>query len=322
MAAAPAHVAINGAAACPNRTVLLSSPGRIYRVTTDGALHVIAGNGVTGVNGDGGSALAAQVWPAGPIACDAQGITIFADNARIRRIDTHGIVTTVAGDGLPVGSAVNGVAAQTPLDIVGGIAIDSGGSIYFSEPNSNRVRVVKTDGTVALFAGTPSTDPADSGDGGPAITASVWSPSFLAVDPIGNVYIAEATKSIQSLRIRKVTPSGVISTILGGAPSTSAPVDGQSANSAYLYSFTSMAIDAGGNLYIGTASPAGVFAAFGSVRMAFSTSFRVLQEMFRQLTAREPYTSGRKPALACRRCPLTDPRPHSPDSPRLNFPIA
>src|SRR5207244_1326217 len=111
----------------------------IRRIRTDGAIETLAGNGITGFSGDGGPALnAALNKPALP-KFDAQGNLSSADtsNFRIRRGDSRGIITTIAGNGVPfqTGMDLEGPALSLSLNSIGDLAVDPGGNVYFTTAN-------------------------------------------------------------------------------------------------------------------------------------------------------------------------------------------
>lgn len=151
-----------------------------------------------------------------------------------------GIITTYVGPGLPIMGAL---ATTQALDTPTSVAPDGAGGFYVVSQYQNRVYRVAADGRLSLAAG--SGVAGFSGDGGPATAAQLNSPSGVAVDAAGNLYIADAKNN----RIRKVTASGVISTVAGngaygfsgdGGPATAAQLDGPYA----------VAVDSTGSLYI------------------------------------------------------------------------
>jgi sugar lactone lactonase YvrE len=149
------------------------------------------------------------------------------------------LITTYVGPQLPVSG--NPVLNQA-IDVPSAVVPDGAGGLYVVSTNQNRVYEVAADGTLRLVAGSSY---GFSGDGGPATDARLASPSGLALDSMGNLYIADSGNH----RIREVTTDGVITTIAGtGTAGLSG--DGGPATSAQLSSPTSLALDADGNLYI------------------------------------------------------------------------
>jgi uncharacterized protein (TIGR03437 family) len=215
---------------------------RIRKVTPGGTITTVAGDAVERYSGDGGPATAASLWRPSGVAVDAAGNIYIADyqNSRIRKVTPGGTITTVAGGGTG-GDA--GPATAASLNGPGGVAVDAGGNLYIADTDNNRIRKVTPGGTITTLAG--NGQQGYSGDGGPATLASLKTPEGVAVDAVGNLYIAD----YQNKRIRKVTPAGVITTVAGnGAYKCSG--DGGPATAASLYSPMDVAVDAAGNLYI------------------------------------------------------------------------
>lgn len=218
-----------------------------------GIITTIAGNGSAGFFGDGGPATKAQLeYPAG-ICFDSAGNLYIADlyNNRIRKVDTTGIINTVAGNGNSDLSVVDGVAAtasvvESPHDLT----FDSAGNLYIAE--DDRIRKVDTSGIIHTIAGLTTKTPGFTGDGGPATAAEISGPLGMVFDQAGNFYFADN----QNLRIRKIDTGGIISTYAGIKGNASTPiVDGGPATSAYIGNPLGLVMDAAGDL-IFTASPA------------------------------------------------------------------
>jgi len=243
----PSNIAVDEAG-----NLYVSSDHRIRKVDTDGIISTIAGNGIAGYSGDGGPATLSQFYFPGGIMVDNLGNLYVADtyNHRIRKIDTDGIVTTVAGDGSEGCSGDGGSAVEAqflkPVDI----AIDNLSNLYISSAGCNRIHKVDTHGIITTVAGGNYwADYKTHGDGGTATEASLDWPTDITVDSIGNLYIADSLNNI----IRKVDTDGIITTVVGdSAKSLSGDFsgDGNVATSARLSNPTSVAIDSTGNLYI------------------------------------------------------------------------
>lgn len=152
------------------------------------------------------------------------------------------IITTVAGSGRPLFGA-GGPATNVNLGNVQEGAVDGAGNVYVSDLSHNMVYKVTPTGTLTVVAGNGT--PGFSGDGGQATNAQLQSPSQLAFDSAGNLYIADSS----NYRIRKVTPAGVITTI-AGRDTGPAPTDGALATSVYICDPSGLAIDANDNIYI------------------------------------------------------------------------
>ncbi len=214
-----------------------------------GVITTVAGNGSNSSTGDGGAALSASFHPNG-LTIDSQGNIYIADLAKsvIRKVNTAGIITTVAGIGN--GSTVfNGDGGQATGATIylgsnhNGIAVDRNGNLYIADPGHHRVRKVDTSGIITTVAGIAKLG--FSGDGGPATLASLWSPSGVAVDNAGNLYIADSSNA----RIRKVDGNGIITTVAGNGAFASTG-DGGQATAAALFLPMSVVTDNAGNLYI------------------------------------------------------------------------
>lgn len=194
---------------------------RLRRVEADGTITTIAGDGridgawtccLAGFSGDGGTATAAQLWSPGGIALDSAGNLFIADerNHRVRRVTPAGVITTVAGTGLPGYSGDGGLATAAQLNHPSGVSVDAAGNVFVADDLNARIRRVATNGTITTFAGTGQQGL--GGDGGPANAAQLFRPRSVAVNSAGDVFIAEAGNQ----RVRKVT-AGVITTIFIGS---------------------------------------------------------------------------------------------------------
>ncbi|HEX5227825.1 MAG TPA: IPT/TIG domain-containing protein, partial [Bryobacteraceae bacterium] len=180
---------------------------RVRRVTPAGIIDTVAGTGNGNFSGDGGPAKSAGVSP-NAVAVDATGNLFIADGSgRVRKVDTHGIINTVAGGGRANGNNIGdgGPALQAYLPYPRGIAVDAVGNIYISEYFDNLVRKVDTNGIIHTVAGggTNGNNPGGNGigDNGPATSAVLSGPAGLWVDAAGNLYIADSSHG----HVRKVT---------------------------------------------------------------------------------------------------------------------
>jgi uncharacterized repeat protein (TIGR02543 family) len=173
---------------------------RIRKVATDGIISTVAGNGSSGFSGDGGPANAASIGFSPGIALDASGNLYIADmdNHRIRKV-SGGIITTIAGNGGMGYSGDGGPATSAALSSPYGIAVDPSGNVYFVD-GASFVRKIATNGTISTVAGRNATG--FGGDGEAAISALLNSPSGLAIDPSGRIYIADYFND----RIRMLSP--------------------------------------------------------------------------------------------------------------------
>ncbi len=228
-----------------NLYAALGSGFEVQRITPGGTVNTVAGGGAGGVLGDGGSALNAGLGSPNGIALDTAGnlyIAEFATN-RIRRVDIKGTITTIAGTGTAGYSGDNGPATSAQIYQPFQIAVDNNGNIYVADYGNSRIREITPDGTIKTVAGTGVRG--YTGDGGAAINAQLFSPTGVAVDAAGNLYIADTGNS----RIRKVnTMTGVITSIAGNGNFTFSG-DGGAATIASLNGPSNLAFDSSGNLY-------------------------------------------------------------------------
>ncbi len=221
---------------------------RVRRVdATTGIITSVAGNGSFAFGGDGGPALSASFRNGRGVIVDGAGNIIIADfgNLRVRRVDAAtGFITTMVGTGAfcnagPCGDG--GPAAAAPI-FPFGFAFDLSGNLLISDQGTGRIRKVdKTTGIITSVAGTTR---GFSGDGGPANAAQMDSPSGIALDASGNLYIADQRNN----RVRKVDSStGIISTI-GGNGTFGLSGDGGLAVNARLAFPTWVVLDAQGGV--------------------------------------------------------------------------
>jgi streptogramin lyase len=238
----PHGVAVDSAG---NVYVADSVNNRIRRVDPAGIITTFAGRG-RGNGGDGGPAKDALLADPKTMSMDPHDNLYFVDdgNDTVRRIDIHtGIITTVAGTGLPGFSGDGGPATHAAMKQPKGVWVTPAGDIYIADTDNNRVRHVDTSGTITTVAGTGAAG--FSGDGGPAKNAKVHDPRGVAVDSAGNVYIGEE----KGQRIRKVDTAGTITTVAGtGVGGYSG--DGGPATQARIRNLRGIAVDSLGQLFI------------------------------------------------------------------------
>jgi sugar lactone lactonase YvrE len=228
---APTAVALDAAG---NLYIAETNTSRIRKVNlATGVITTFAGTGNAGTSGDNGAATAAELSAPTGIASDATGDVFIADsgNNRIRRIDgTTGLITAFAGTGTNGSSGNQGYATLAELADPQGIALDDAGRLYIADTGNNMVRMVDPiTGVITSVAGNGT--PGFSGDTGVAISAKLSTPSAVAVDSAGDLYIADTVNN----RVRKVYAStGIIETIAGsailgnsgdGGPATDASLD-------------------------------------------------------------------------------------------------
>ena len=207
-------------------------------------INTIAGNGTEGYIGDGGAAIAAELYYPYGVAVDGNGNVYIADeyNNRIRKVSAAGIITTVAGNGTAGYSGDGDTATLAELNHPVGVAVDGSGNVYVVDGQNQCIRKVSVTGIITTIAGNGTSG--YSGDGGPATAAELWYPIAVAVDVSDNVYIAD----YGSNRIRKVSAAGIITTIAGNGTAGYSG-DGGAATSAELYNPVGVAVDGSGNVY-------------------------------------------------------------------------
>ena len=209
----------------------------------DRIIETVAGGGSVG---DGGPAAAAYLRLPWGVAVDGSGNLYIVDrgNQRIRKVDSAGGISTVAGDGIYGSGGDGGPAVAARWTGLRGVAVDGSGNLYIADTYTNRIRKVDADtGFISTIAGDGTRG--FGGDGGPAVAAQLNHPRNVAVDGAGNLYIADASNH----RIRKVDAAGVISTIAGDGMRGFGG-DGGPAAAARLTSPRNVAPDGAGNLYI------------------------------------------------------------------------
>jgi sugar lactone lactonase YvrE len=166
-------------------------------VASTGVIETIAGDGTAGFAGDGGQATSAELNQPSGLAVDWEDNVYIADtrNNRVRIVTAAtGVIATLAGSGMAGFSGDGGAALTAELSGVSGVALDAAGNLYVSDAGNARVReVVAATGLIATVAGDGTAG--FSGDGGLATGAELALPQGVAVDPAGNLYVADATES-------------------------------------------------------------------------------------------------------------------------------
>jgi sugar lactone lactonase YvrE len=183
---------------------------RIRRIDPNGIVSTFAGSGAGPFGGDGGPATQAKLYIPLSISLDPADNLYFADtgNDRIRKVDTNGIITTIAGTGTSGFSGDNGPATNAQIICRHGLAVDRRGNVYFSDQANHRLRKISTTGVISTIAGDGKE--ALGGGGGPATAASLKFPDGVAVDHAGNLFVTD------NARIRRIDTNGVILTVAGG----------------------------------------------------------------------------------------------------------
>lgn len=215
---------------------------RIRKVTPDGTISTVAGDGNGGNRGDGGPALNAG-FRANALVVGKEGSLYLSDrdSRRIRKVSSDGMITSVAGGNVP--AAREGAALATEIWDPIGMAEDAQGNLYVSDQDADVVYKLTPAGQVVRVAGTGNGG--SSPDGGPAREASLSGPAGLALDKSGNLYIAEQYNN----KVRKVTPDGTITTVAGNGDGGNAGDNGPAIDAELDYP-TGVAVDAAGNVFI------------------------------------------------------------------------
>jgi sugar lactone lactonase YvrE len=209
----------------------------IRYISPQGTVTTIAGNGKVGFSNTADSVTFNE--PSG-VAVDNSGDVFVADrgNSAIRLITTTGTVVTFAGNG--AAGFANGTGTSAMFSNPAGVAVDGAGNVYVADVGNNAIRkIVAKSALVSTFAGTGVRGSAD----GAATAATFNQPAALAVDAVGNVYVADTYNN----KIRKITPQGLVSTFAGSGSPGSANGAGAAAS---FNQPTGIAIDASGNIYV------------------------------------------------------------------------
>ncbi|MBD1392952.1 NHL domain-containing protein [Mucilaginibacter glaciei] len=224
----------------PQKLYLNSAMNPLLPVNSGGAIpdatyksvSTLAGNGLSGAS-DGIGAMATFDSPIG-IVSDKKGNVYVADsnNGRIRKVTIDGTVTTLAGSvlGFADGTALS--AKFTPS----GIALDAAGNLYVADKGNNRIRKITPAGLVTTLVGNGNPSSLD----GFGITAGLRYPSSVTIDAAGNLFVVEA----ETLKIRKVTPDGRVTTIVNSGLQNSSYTSGS------VFETIGIVTDKSGNIYV------------------------------------------------------------------------
>jgi sugar lactone lactonase YvrE len=224
---------------------------RVYQIDSTNWMSVYAGTGEAGLGGDSVWARNAQLASPAGLASDAAGNLYIADtnNHRIRRVSSGGVMVTIAGTGTAGYNGEGVVAASAQFARPVGLAIDGAGNLYVADSANHRVRkIAGATGAVTTIAGTGTAGFA--GDGGAGASAQLSLPTGVAVDSLGNVYIADS----KNHRIRKVAAGNGVITTVAGTGAAGFAGDGGAATAAQLNEPKDVAVDSAGNVYIADSS--------------------------------------------------------------------
>ncbi|QNP66223.1 RICIN domain-containing protein [Streptomyces genisteinicus] len=218
---------------------------RVRKITADGTISTVAGNGTPGFAGDGGPATAARLnLPLG-VAVDGTGAVYVAEyhNHRVRRIAADGTISTVAGTGAAGFRGDGGPATSALLNRPYSVDVDGAGALYVADAENHRIRKIAADGTISTVAGDGTAGFA--GDGGPATAARLNLPLGVAVDSTGALHIADH----RNFRVRTVAADGTIGTAAGTGTTGFAGDEGPAAE-AQLSNLYGLAVDCVDALHI------------------------------------------------------------------------
>jgi len=214
----------------------------IREVGTNGIITTVAGNGTIGYAGDGGAATNAQLNYPNGVAVDARGDLFIADanNSVIREVNSNGIITTVAGNGIGGYSGDDGAATNAQLSYPHSVAMDASGNLFIADTFNSVIREVNSNGIITTVAGN-----GDWGFAGAATNAQLSYPNGVAVDTAGNLFITDNGNNV----IREIETNGIITTVAGNGTNGYAG-DGGPATGAELNYPSGIAVDATGHLFI------------------------------------------------------------------------
>ena len=217
----------------------------IRKVSTNGVITTVAGNGTEAYSGDGGTATNASLSGPLGVALDRAGNLYIADsyNNVIRKIGTNGIISTVVGNGSADYLGDGGAAPSASLNVPFAVVVDGAGNLYIADSYNDVIRKVGTNGIINTIVGTNGAG--YSGDGGAATNASLNQPRSIALDARGNLLVADTLNGV----VRNVGTNGIITTV-AGVGSMGYSGDGGAATNAYLNGPSGIVLDAHGNLLI------------------------------------------------------------------------
>jgi len=229
-----------------NPLILDTFDSCVRRLNSDGTLTTVAG-GVYGFSGDNGPAVGAGLSSPSAIAVDASGNWYIADsNAnRVRKVDTSGKITTIAGSAATTYGGDGGDATSAGVPYPTGVAVDPSGNVYIAEPNDYVVRKVDTLGKISTVAGNGTYGP-PAADGTAATASPFENPHSVAVAADGELYIADTASTL----VLRVDAQGKIRTVGGGSATAGYSADGTPALGAAIGELQNIAFDNSGRLMI------------------------------------------------------------------------
>ena len=225
-----------------------SGNNRVRRVDfTTGLVETLAGSGDPAFGGDGGPALAAGLTLSDVLEDEAGNLIISdTDNDRIRKVDTGGVITTIVGTGVAGFSGDGGPASAAQIDHPTGIELDADGDLFIADFTNNVIRKVDTGGVITTVAGVAGPPAPFNGDDISATTATLSSPTDIAIDAAGNLYIADFGNN----RIRRVDAATGFITTVAGTGDSGGTGDGGPAVAARLDNPSDVKLDETGALWV------------------------------------------------------------------------
>jgi sugar lactone lactonase YvrE len=210
----------------------------VRKITSVGVVTTLAGSAGQSGSADGTGAAARFISPYGITVDSAGTVYVVESNAVVRKITPTGVVTTLAGTSGTNGFT-DGTGTAARFSVPFDIAVDGSGNLFVSDHGNHSVRKITPTGVVTTLAGSGSAGKTDA----TGTAASFKFPSGIAVDTVGNVYLADTDNQV----IRKITPAGLVTTILGTGSVGSADGSGTVAS---FFNPKDVAVDASGKLYI------------------------------------------------------------------------
>jgi DNA-binding beta-propeller fold protein YncE len=228
----PTGVAVDAAG---SNVYIADTTNHLVEAVSGGNLSILAGKpGFVGVPSGGVAATSSRLGEPTGLTVDGSGNVFIADTL-------NGVVEKVAA-----ADGTLSIVAGSSLSDPPAVAVDGSGNVYVADKSNHVVEKVTPDGVVSIVAGTGSSgDTVPGGAAGTATLRNLSSPSGVAVDASGNVYIADSSNNI----VAKVTPAGALSIVVGTSGVSGTPSAGTASNSK-LSSPKGVAVDANGNLYI------------------------------------------------------------------------
>ena len=216
---------------------------RVRRIAPDGTIGTVVGAGTAGWSGDGGPAIEAQLFSPSDVAVGGDGTLYVVDDGtnRVRKVDTHGEISTIAGTGVAGDMGDGGPALTAALDIPWSIEVDGTRGLLISEEGGS-LRRISPAGTITTIAGGGADQP---GDGGPATAADLNDLTGMTVASDGRILVTD----FRDCRVRAIELDGTISTVAGNGVCDRTGDGGPAAAASLLYP-ADVAIGPDGSIYV------------------------------------------------------------------------